>query len=184
MSSHCASRPPPRATCPNLELHSQAGGVREAVASGGSHRRKHSRACVRRESGGGSAAGLLGRRTGGLRALLSQFLHVSRPGRHLSGRPFRGACASRKRNRQSAARAGWRRLPLERGYGRLEWAVLDWNTPSIEFYRSLGAVALDEWTGYRLTGEALDRLAGRSSADREAAASSRRLASWYVNTMR
>jgi GNAT superfamily N-acetyltransferase len=50
-------------------------------------------------------------------------------------------------------------IAKERGYGRLEWAVLDWNTPSIEFYRSLGAVPLDEWTGYRLTGDALSRLA-------------------------
>jgi GNAT superfamily N-acetyltransferase len=52
-------------------------------------------------------------------------------------------------------------IAVERGYGRLEWAVLDWNTPSIEFYRSLGAVPLDEWTAYRLTGEALTRLAGK-----------------------
>jgi GNAT superfamily N-acetyltransferase len=51
------------------------------------------------------------------------------------------------------------KIAVERGYGRLEWAVLDWNTPSIEFYRSLGAVALDEWTKYRLTGDALHRLA-------------------------
>jgi GNAT superfamily N-acetyltransferase len=50
-------------------------------------------------------------------------------------------------------------IAIERGYGRLEWAVLDWNTPSIEFYRSLGAVPLDEWTAYRLTGDALSRLA-------------------------
>ncbi|HTC91595.1 MAG TPA: GNAT family N-acetyltransferase [Bryobacteraceae bacterium] len=50
-------------------------------------------------------------------------------------------------------------IALERGYGRLEWAVLDWNTPSIEFYRSLGAVPQDEWTIYRITGEALARLA-------------------------
>jgi GNAT superfamily N-acetyltransferase len=50
-------------------------------------------------------------------------------------------------------------IAMERGYGRLDWAVLDWNTPSIEFYRRLGAVALDAWTAYRLTGEALDRLA-------------------------
>ena len=50
-------------------------------------------------------------------------------------------------------------IAIERGYGRLEWAVLDWNTPSIEFYRRLGAVPLDEWTAYRLTGEALSRLA-------------------------
>jgi GNAT superfamily N-acetyltransferase len=50
-------------------------------------------------------------------------------------------------------------IAIERGYGRLDWAVLDWNAPSIEFYRSLGAVPLDAWTGYRLTGEALSRLA-------------------------
>lgn len=47
------------------------------------------------------------------------------------------------------------RLAVERGCGRLEWAVLDWNTPSIGFYRSLGATAMDQWTIYRLTGEAL-----------------------------
>jgi GNAT superfamily N-acetyltransferase len=51
------------------------------------------------------------------------------------------------------------KIAVERGYGRLEWAVLDWNTPSIEFYRSLGAVPLDEWTAYRLTGDALSLLA-------------------------
>jgi GNAT superfamily N-acetyltransferase len=51
------------------------------------------------------------------------------------------------------------KIAIDRGYGRLEWAVLDWNTPSIEFYRSLGAVPLDEWTAYRLTGDALSRLA-------------------------
>ncbi|MBN8543130.1 MAG: GNAT family N-acetyltransferase [Alphaproteobacteria bacterium] len=45
------------------------------------------------------------------------------------------------------------------GCGRLEWWVLDWNTPSIEFYKSLGAVAMDEWTVYRVTGKALDELA-------------------------
>jgi GNAT superfamily N-acetyltransferase len=53
------------------------------------------------------------------------------------------------------------KIAIDRGYGRLEWAVLDWNTPSIEFYRSLGAVPQDEWTGYRLTGEALAQLAAK-----------------------
>ena len=48
---------------------------------------------------------------------------------------------------------------LERGCGRLEWAVLDWNEPSIGFYKGLDAVALDEWTTFRLTGAALERLA-------------------------
>lgn len=46
----------------------------------------------------------------------------------------------------------------ERGYGRLEWSVLDWNTPSIAFYRSLGAVAMDGWTTHRLDGDALAAL--------------------------
>jgi GNAT superfamily N-acetyltransferase len=50
-------------------------------------------------------------------------------------------------------------ITVERGYGRLEWSVLDWNTPSIEFYRSLGAVPMDEWIGYRLSGAPLTRLA-------------------------
>ncbi len=51
------------------------------------------------------------------------------------------------------------RVAVDRGCGRLEWSVLDWNEPSIQFYKSLGAVAMDEWTGYRLTGEALTALA-------------------------
>lgn len=52
-------------------------------------------------------------------------------------------------------------LVAERGYGRLEWSCLDWNKPSIAFYLSLGAVAMDEWTTYRLTGDALEKLAGK-----------------------
>jgi GNAT superfamily N-acetyltransferase len=52
------------------------------------------------------------------------------------------------------------RTAVERGCARLEWAVLDWNAPSISFYHSLGAVALDEWTVMRVTGAALERLAG------------------------
>jgi GNAT superfamily N-acetyltransferase len=51
------------------------------------------------------------------------------------------------------------RIAKERDCGRVEWAVLDWNTPSIEFYRALGAVPMDEWTVFRLSGDALDRLA-------------------------
>lgn len=51
------------------------------------------------------------------------------------------------------------KLATERKCGRVEWSVLDWNTPAIGFYQKLGAVAKDEWTVHRLTGEALDRLA-------------------------
>ena len=50
-------------------------------------------------------------------------------------------------------------IAVERGCGRLEWSVLDWNEPSIAFYRSLGAVAMDAWTVYRLAGDALSGLA-------------------------
>jgi GNAT superfamily N-acetyltransferase len=46
-------------------------------------------------------------------------------------------------------------LCIERGYGRLDWSVLDWNEPTIGFYRSIGAVALDDWLRFRLTGEPL-----------------------------
>jgi len=49
-------------------------------------------------------------------------------------------------------------LALERGCGRLEWAVLDWNQPAIGFYRKLGALPMDEWTVFRVTGEALQKL--------------------------
>lgn len=52
------------------------------------------------------------------------------------------------------------RLAVERRCGRLEWSVLDWNQPSIDFYRSLGAQPLSEWTVYRLSGEPLEALAG------------------------
>ncbi len=51
------------------------------------------------------------------------------------------------------------RLAVERGCGRLEWAVLNWNEPAIGFYRRLGAAPLEEWQIFRLTGPALERLA-------------------------
>jgi GNAT superfamily N-acetyltransferase len=51
------------------------------------------------------------------------------------------------------------RLAVERGCARLEWSVLDWNEPSIAFYRSIGAIAMDEWTNQRLAGDALRALA-------------------------
>ena len=51
------------------------------------------------------------------------------------------------------------RLSLAHGCSRLQWSVLDWNTPSIDFYKSLGAVMMDEWTVCRVNGEALAKLA-------------------------
>lgn len=55
------------------------------------------------------------------------------------------------------------RLATERGCGRMEWGVLDWNQPAIRFYQKLGAVPMDRWTKYRLTGEALERLSCRGN---------------------
>ena len=51
-------------------------------------------------------------------------------------------------------------IAVERGCGRLEWWCLDWNKPSIDFYLSLGAKPMDEWTTYRITGDTLAKLAG------------------------
>jgi len=67
---------------------------------------------------------------------------------------FRGLGIGKALLKHLAARA------VAEGCGRLEWAVLDWNAPSIAFYESLGAVAMKEWCIYRLAGEALRKLAG------------------------
>ena len=82
---------------------------------------------------------------------------LGRPGIYLEDLfvrpPFRGRGLGRRLLVWLAA------LAVERGCGRLEWAVLNWNSPAIGFYRSLGAEPLDEWTVFRLTGPALDALA-------------------------
>jgi GNAT superfamily N-acetyltransferase len=52
------------------------------------------------------------------------------------------------------------KLAVERDCGRVEWSVLNWNEPAIQFYKSLGAKPMDEWTVYRVTGEAMGKLAG------------------------
>jgi GNAT superfamily N-acetyltransferase len=54
---------------------------------------------------------------------------------------------------------------VERGYGRLEWSVLDWNEPAIGFYLGLGATGMDEWTVHRISGPALEVLAREAPAD-------------------
>ncbi len=50
-------------------------------------------------------------------------------------------------------------IARERGCGRIEWAVLNWNDPAIQFYRNLGAAPMNDWTVFRLAGEGIDRLA-------------------------
>lgn len=70
----------------------------------------------------------------------------------------------RGRGLGKALLASLARIAVDRGYQRVEWAVLDWNTPSIEFYEALGAKPMQEWTTYRLTGDALAGLSGLGGA--------------------
>jgi len=67
---------------------------------------------------------------------------------------------ARGRGHGKALLAELARIAVERGYARYEWSCLDWNEPSIRFYKSLGAEAMTEWTGYRLSGRALRMVAG------------------------
>lgn len=100
---------------------------------------------------------------GGEPAAFALFFHnfstfLGRPGIYLEDlyvRPeFRGSGAGRALLVRLASIAG------ERGCGRLEWSVLDWNEPAIGFYESIGASPVSGWTVYRVTGEALEDLAG------------------------
>jgi GNAT superfamily N-acetyltransferase len=68
--------------------------------------------------------------------------------------------ANRGRGHGKQLLAALAKLAVERGCGRLEWAVLDWNKPAIGFYKSLGARPNDEWTVFRLTEKALNELGG------------------------
>lgn len=86
---------------------------------------------------------------------------VGRPGIYLEDLFVRPAARGRGVGKRLLA---WlARTALERGCTRLEWAVLDWNAPSIGFYRSLGAVAQEEWTTFRLSDAPLERLARAAS---------------------
>ncbi len=93
---------------------------------------------------------------------------VGRPGIYLEDLFVQPA--ARGRGIGKALLAQLAALAVQRRCGRLEWSVLDWNAPAIGFYRSLGAKAMDEWTVYRLDGEALQALGRqcRSELDRPA----------------
>lgn len=88
---------------------------------------------------------------------------LGRPGLYLEDLWVEPAC--RRRGVAHALLSALARLALERGCGRFEWSVLDWNAPAIRFYRTLGAVGMDEWTVQRVTGAALERLAAGAPAD-------------------
>jgi GNAT superfamily N-acetyltransferase len=82
---------------------------------------------------------------------------LGRPGIYLEDIYVRPA--ARGRGIGKALLAKLAKIAVERGCGRMEWSVLNWNEPAIGFYRGLGALAMDEWTVFRLTGSALEDLA-------------------------
>lgn len=82
---------------------------------------------------------------------------LCRPGLYLEDLFVRPEYRGRGHGR--ALLAALARLAVDRGCGRVEWSVLEWNAPAIGFYRALGATALDDWTTFRLTGQALRGLA-------------------------
>jgi GNAT superfamily N-acetyltransferase len=81
---------------------------------------------------------------------------LARPGLYLEDVYVRPAHRGRGYGRALLLRLG--EIARERGCGRMEWAVLDWNRPAIDFYRKLGAEPMDEWTVFRLTGDTLEGL--------------------------
>jgi GNAT superfamily N-acetyltransferase len=85
---------------------------------------------------------------------------VGRPGLYLEDLYVRPHVRGRGFGRAMLAYLA--RVARARGCGRMEWAVLDWNEPAIKFYKSLGAAPLDDWIVFRLTDDALDKLAGES----------------------
>lgn len=100
--------------------------------------------------------------SGGETAAFALFFHnfstfLGRPGIYLEDLYVRPEHRSAGVGRRLLAHLA--RLAKERGCGRLEWWALDWNEPAIGFYRRLGAVSMDDWTVYRVAGEALERLA-------------------------
>ena len=94
--------------------------------------------------------------------LVPQLLHLDGSERHLPGGPLRAPGGPGPGSRR-ALLGELATIAHRAGYGRVDWSVLDWNDQALRFYRSLGAVPMDEWTGYRLSGEALAAL---GSADR------------------
>jgi len=105
---------------------------------------------------------------GGRPAAFAIFFHnfstfLGRPGLYLEDLFVKPAFRGRGFGKAMLARLA--RLAKERGCGRFEWSVLDWNEPAIRFYKSLGAVPMEEWTIHRVAGRALDELAEKSVGD-------------------
>ena len=129
----------------------------ETVARGGCHRRSITRRVVRPPCGGGILLAYWGDEPAGFALYFLNFsTFLGKPGIYLEDLSSSLCFAAKGLVRLFLIRLA--QIARERGCGRLEWAVLDWNRPAIEFYRSLGAVAKDDWTIFRLMRDALLRL--------------------------
>ena len=95
------------------------------------------------------------RRRGWIRHLVLHLFDLPLEAGHLPGRSVRAARMARQRRSAARLLRHLARIAVERGCGRIEWSVLDWNETAIRFYRNIGASPMDEWTVYRLTGEAI-----------------------------
>lgn len=103
---------------------------------------------------------------GGIPAGFALFFHnfstfLGKPGLYLEDLFVRPAFRDRGLGKRLMLRLA--QIAVERDCGRFEWSVLDWNAPAIAFYRSLGALPMDEWTVQRVSGDALRALAARSA---------------------
>ena len=108
---------------------------------------------------------IMGRLPGGEVAGFALYFHnfstfLAKPGIYLEDLYVRQQYRGRGYGEQLLRRLAG--IALERNCGRLEWSVLDWNQRAIDFYKSLGAVAMNEWTIYRVTGSALQKLGADS----------------------
>jgi GNAT superfamily N-acetyltransferase len=89
---------------------------------------------------------------------------LAKPGLYLEDLFVRPS--ARRHGVGGALMAALARIAVERGYGRFEWSVLDWNEPALNFYRTLGAVPMTEWTIQRMTGAPLEALGARGGSVR------------------
>ena len=147
----------PSATSAHFQIHHRSGRIRKAVARGGRDRGDAARIAVR-ERAAEVVIGYAGDQPGGFALFFQTFsTFVGKPGMYLED--LFVAPEWRRHGLGRALLARLARIAVERGYGRVEWSVLDWNAPTIAFYKALGARPMDEWTVFRLTGDSIRALA-------------------------
>ena len=145
-----------------LQLIRELAEFERLLARSAGHRGAAARAAVRPAPGAEVVIARIGDEVAGFALFFHNFsTFLAKPGIYLEDlyvrQKFRGQGCGEALLRHLA------RTALERGCGRLEWSVLDWNVRAIDFYKSLGAVPMDQWTVHRVTGDALVKLRQRRS---------------------